>query len=330
MSLSSFSSLSSYSSESDIGTLLDFKLFKSSSSRPPRAAPRLRSLSHSHSLNSSKISGVSSESITPTRTPVSTSRYDDGTRALVPYSPHSPGSKSGISYSDIDRWRAATIGGSEFTYSSESSVTVSSVTSPSYISSASRRTRSSRIDSSSRRSAASDYKRLKVPSTASQHPHPSIHHDPTQICEHCHRPPHQIHGRTDVLPALRLEPYSAFLAAYRLSRLSCPDALERSTALDPDDPFATPPGLSERPTVPHHLHPELPAGERRARRLALLLDSDDPEIRDWAQTEYLKLGRNERRLVREGVYEVKVALDGAEEHIPEDWSANEREEDLES
>jgi hypothetical protein len=60
-----------------------------------------------------------------------------------------------------------------------------------------------------------------------------------------------------------------------------------------------------------------------------LLDSDDPEIRDWAQAEYLKLGRNERRLVREGVFEVKVALDGVDEHIPEDWSANEREEDLE-
>jgi hypothetical protein len=132
-----------------------------------------------------------------------------------------------------------------------------------------------------------------------------------------------------VLPALRLEPYSAFLAAYRLSRLSCPDALERSTALDPDDPFTIPPGLSERPTSPPYLHPELPAGERRARRLALLFDSDDPEIRDWAQAEYLKLGRNERRLVREGVFEVKVALDGVDEHIPEDWSANEREEDLE-
>jgi hypothetical protein len=132
-----------------------------------------------------------------------------------------------------------------------------------------------------------------------------------------------------VLPALRLEPYSAFLAAYRLSRLSCPEALERSTALDPDDPFTTPPGLSERPTIPPHLLPELPANERRARRLALLLDSDDPEIRDWAQTEYLKLGRNERRLVREGVFEVKVALDGVDERIPEDWSANEREEDLE-
>ena len=143
------------------------------------------------------------------------------------------------------------------------------------------------------------------------------------------RPPHEIHGRTDVLPALRLEPYSAFLAAYRLSRLSCADALERSTTLDPDDPFTIPPGLSERPTIPPYLHPELPANERRARRLALLLDSDDPEIRDWAQAEYLKLGRNERQLVREGVFEVKVALDGADERIPEDWSANEREEDLE-
>jgi hypothetical protein len=132
-----------------------------------------------------------------------------------------------------------------------------------------------------------------------------------------------------VLPALRLEPYSAFLAAYRLSRLSCADALERSTTLDPDDPLTIPPGLSEHPTIPPYLHPELPAGERRARRLALLLDSDDPEIRDWAQAEYLKLGRDERRLVREGVFEVKVALDGADERIPEDWSANEREEDLE-
>ena len=132
-----------------------------------------------------------------------------------------------------------------------------------------------------------------------------------------------------MLPALRLEPYSAFLAAYHLSHLSYPDALESSTALDPDDPFTIPPGLSERPTIPPYLHPELPAGERRARRLALLLDSDEPEIRDWAQAEYLKLGRNERRLVREGVFEVKVALDGVDEHIPEDWSANEREEDLE-
>lgn len=132
-----------------------------------------------------------------------------------------------------------------------------------------------------------------------------------------------------MLPALRLEPHSAFLAAYRLSRLSCPDALERSTTLDPEDPFATPPGLSERPTIPPHLLPELPADERRARRLALLLDSDDPEIRDWAQAEYLKLGQSTRRFVREGVFEVKVTLDGSEENIAEDWSANEREEDLE-
>ena len=197
MSLFSFSSLSSYSSESDIGTLLDFNLFKSSPSRRPhidagaRAHARRRTPPESPRKKEDKNGRPSSSSrhththtrakrrsITPTRTPVSSSRYDDGARALVPYSFHSPGSKSGISHSDIDRWRVATIGGSEFTYSSESSVTVSSVTSPSYISSASR-TRSSRIDSSSRRSVASGYKRLKAPSTASQD------HDPSQICEHC-------------------------------------------------------------------------------------------------------------------------------------------------
>ena len=133
-----------------------------------------------------------------------------------------------------------------------------------------------------------------------------------------------------MLPALRLEPYSAFLAAYRLSRISCPDALERSTTLDQDDPFAIPSGLSERPIVPSHLLPDVPMGERRARRLALLLDSDDQDIRDWAQAEYLKLSRAGRHLVREGVFEVRVALDGADDDNPaEDWSANENEEDLE-
>ncbi|KAI9507083.1 hypothetical protein F5148DRAFT_1208419, partial [Russula earlei] len=104
---------------------------------------------------------------------------------------------------------------------------------------------------------------------------------------------------------LRLETHSAFLAAYRLSRMSCPDVLEKSTTLDPDDPFTIPPRLSGRPIIPPHLLPELPVNERRARRLALLLDSDDPDIRDWAQAEYLKLGRTGRRLVREGVFEVK-------------------------
>jgi hypothetical protein len=82
--------------------------------------------------------------------------------------------------------------------------------------------------------------------------------------------------------------------------------------------------------VPPHLLPNVPTGERRARRLALLLDSDDQDIRDWAQAEYLKLGRAGRRLVREGVFEVRVALDGADDGKPtEDWSANENEEDLE-
>ncbi|KAF8258442.1 hypothetical protein EI94DRAFT_1136349 [Lactarius quietus] len=168
----------------------------------------------------------------------------------------------------------------------------------------------------SRRTIASSSRQLQVPSVATRPPRSGIHFDPPQICEHCHRPPHQVHGRTDVLPALRLEPYSAFLAAYRLSRISCPDALERSTTLDQDDPFAIPSGLSERPNVPPHLLPDVPTGERRARRLALLLDSDDQDIRDWAQAEYLKLGRAGRRLVREGVFEFKVALDGADDGKP--------------
>jgi hypothetical protein len=51
-------------------------------------------------------------------------------------------------------------------------------------------------------------------------------------------------------------------------------------------------GLSERATIPPHLLLELPAGERCARRLALLPDSEDPKIRDWAQGEYLKLHKS--------------------------------------
>ncbi|KAH9033002.1 hypothetical protein EDB85DRAFT_1890441 [Lactarius pseudohatsudake] len=317
MSLSSFSSLSSYSSESDIGTIFGIGLFKSS--RPRRRSPPITDRKRTPSPPKRR-----KRSVTPTRTPVPSSRYDG---AVVPYSLRSPGSKSGISYSDIDRWRTATVGGSDFTYSSESSISQSSVTSSSVVSSS--RSRSSRIESS-RRTIASSSRQIQAPSVATHLPHSGIHFDPPQICEHCHRPPHQVHGRTDVLPALRLEPYSAFLAAYRLSRISCPDALERSTTLDQDDPFAIPSGQSERPNLPPHLLPEVPMGERRARRLALLLDSDDQDIRDWAQAEYLKLGRAGRRLVQEGVFEVRVALDGADDDNPaDDWSANENEEDLE-
>ncbi len=196
MSLSSFSSLSSYSSdsESDISTLFDFNLSKPSSSRPHAHArrrspepPRIKYRRPSPSPPSRHThTRAKRRSITPTRTPVSSSKYDNGARALVPSSFHSPGSKSGISYNDINRWRAGTIGGSEFTYSSESSVTVSSVTSPSYVSSVSRtRIRYSHFDSSSRRSTTSGHKRLKAPSIASQHSHPANHHDPSQICEHC-------------------------------------------------------------------------------------------------------------------------------------------------
>jgi len=198
MSLSSFSSLSSYSSESDLSTVFDIGLFKSSrararrrrSSSSPAPAPGLtptpksastrhkddrrptRSPSRGHTRRRRKRSG----------TPVSP-RYDG---ALVPYALRSPGSRSGISYSDIDRWRAGTIGGSDFTYSSESSVTQSSVTSSVDSSS---RTRSSRIDASSRRSTSCGSRQLKAPSIASQHPHPhphpGIHHEPPRICEHC-------------------------------------------------------------------------------------------------------------------------------------------------
>ena len=87
-----------------------------------------------------------------------------------------------------------------------------------------------------------------------------------------------------MFPVLQLESYVAFLTAYRLFRLSRPDALERSTALDPDDPFIMIPlGLTECPTVLLHLLSELRDSEQHARRLALLLDLDAPEIRDWAR-----------------------------------------------
>jgi hypothetical protein len=174
MSLSSFSSLSSYSSESDISTVFDFGLFKSSRARRRSPGPsRNRDKRPSPSRRTKR-------SITPTRTPIS-SRYDG---VVIPYSMRSPGSKSGISYSDIDRWRAATVGGSDFTYSSESSVTQSSVTPSSAISS---RTRSSRIESSGRRSSSSGSKQLKAPSVSSQRRHAGIHYDPPRICEHCRR-----------------------------------------------------------------------------------------------------------------------------------------------
>ena len=177
MSLSSFSSLSSYSSESDIGTIFGIGLFKTS-------RPRRRSTQISDKKRTPSPPKRRKRSITPTRTPVSTSRYDG---VLVPYSLRSPGSKSGISYSDIDRWRTATVGGSDFTYSSESSITQSSVTSSSVVSSS--RSRSSRIEMSSHRTVASTSRQLEAPSVATRPPHSGIHFDPPQICEHCRRSP---------------------------------------------------------------------------------------------------------------------------------------------
>ncbi|KAI0320238.1 hypothetical protein OF83DRAFT_631084 [Amylostereum chailletii] len=115
--------------------------------------------------------------------------------------------------------------------------------------------------------------------------------------------PYDIHGRTDVLPAMQLEPYSAFLAAYRLSHLA-------GIPTSPASPDALVPAKGDSSSLPTHLLPVLSAVERRARRLALLLDSDDLDVRDWALEEYVKLGRSGRRLVREGVFEVKVKDDG--------------------
>lgn len=190
MSLSSFSSLSSYSSESDVSlsTVFDFGFFKTTStSRARRKRPRAEPSSRPRLKDTDTDTRRRKRSVTPTRTPVS-SRYDADRAAVVPYSHglRSPGSKSGISYSDIDRWRATTIGGSDFTYSSTSSISQSSVTTSSVVTSS--RTRSSRVDASSRRSTVSASRKPIAPSVPPQHPQPGFRHDPPQICEHCRTP----------------------------------------------------------------------------------------------------------------------------------------------
>jgi hypothetical protein len=76
-----------------------------------------------------------------------------------------------------------------------------------------------------------------------------------------------------------------------------------------------------RPIILLHLLPELPANEQHEGRLALLLGSDGPEIRNWAQAAYLKLRQPERSLVCEGVFQVKVTFEDADELLTEDWSA---------
>jgi len=99
--------------------------------------------------------------------------------------------------------------------------------------------------------------------------------------------------------------------------------------LDLVNPFTSLPRLSSHPTIPPHLLSQLPTDERCARHLALLLNLDDPEIQDWAQAEYLKLGHSGCRLMHKGVFEARVTLEGIDENIAEDWSANKQEEDLE-
>ncbi|KZV61750.1 hypothetical protein PENSPDRAFT_658679 [Peniophora sp. CONT] len=101
------------------------------------------------------------------------------------------------------------------------------------------------------------------------------------------------HGRTDVLPALPLDPHSAFLAAYRLTHLAQPTS--PSTSHSPQQPTSE---------LPLHLVPTFTPSEKRARRLALLLDAEDRSIRDWAMEEYVKLSSSGRTLVSEGVFAI--------------------------
>ncbi|VDB99455.1 unnamed protein product [Peniophora sp. CBMAI 1063] len=116
------------------------------------------------------------------------------------------------------------------------------------------------------------------------------------------------HGRTDVLPALPLDPHSAFLAAYRLTHLTAPSPPNASSPHSPSSPSFSP--FNPNPTKPHelpsnlplHLLPTFTPSEKRARRLALLLDSSDRAIRDWAMEEYIKLSSSGRTLVAEGVF----------------------------
>ena len=127
------------------------------------------------------------------------------------------------------------------------------------------------------------------------------------------RPPHQTHDRTDILPALRLEPHSAFLVAHHLSRLSCPVPAERSTTLDLEDFFTIPSGLIGRPTIlPQSFRPTT-----AFKTSGFVARLGRPKKRDWEQAEYLKLGHSAPSLVREGVFKVKVMSEGANEPLTE-------------
>ncbi|KAH9960368.1 hypothetical protein BGW80DRAFT_1256192 [Lactifluus volemus] len=109
--------------------------------------------------------------------------------------------------------------------------------------------------------------------------------------------------------------------AQRHAQIDLPSKFMATPTPDASDPFTPQMGLPGPKTS--HL-PELTAGEPCAGRLALLLDSDESDIRDWAQKGYLKLGRTGRQL-----FEVNISLDGPEVNPPKAWSANKREECLE-
>ena len=85
------------------------------------------------------------------------------------------------------------------------------------------------------------------------------------------------------------------MAAYRLTHLTGAPP----SPISPNSPILP-------VYLPLHLLPKLSPTEKRARRLAVALDADDPAQKDWAMEEYVKLGQAGRRLVREGVFEVDL------------------------
>src|SRR5712691_12181855 len=102
---------------------------------------------------------------------------------------------------------------------------------------------------------------------------------------------------------------SNFLAAYRLSRPPCPEALERSTTLDPEDPFTIP--LDQPGAQLFHLIYSQSFRPMNGMQDALLCCSTRTTQRYGTghKQGYLKPAHSAWSLVREGVFEVKVTLE---------------------
>ncbi|ETW76790.1 hypothetical protein HETIRDRAFT_430105 [Heterobasidion irregulare TC 32-1] len=280
MSSSSLSTLSSYSSES----LFSIRDNRSKTS-VDRHRPRSRTRTHARGRSPSR------RHVPVSHRTDSRSRVKNGAGSLIPVSAVAP-----------PRSRSRpTIRTNLETYNSQSSISESSDGDDEDISSRSHRRR--------RSSGLSDL------------PHGSGHNnfydDPPRLCKHCQRSPYQIHGRTDVLPALQLDPHSSLMAAYRLTHLTGAPP----SPISPNSPILP-------VHLPLHLLPTLSPTEKRARRLAVALDADDPAQKDWAMEEYVKLGQAGRRLVREGVFEVDLRPEDSrsreeveEEEREREWAA---------